>query len=678
MGSRLLLRRRWAVGPVMALVVSTLSFASTPAGGQASDGTIVYVKDELIWIATPDGDRRHQVTTEGRWFDPSMSDDGVITAIVATPGQEDRIVRLTQSGEVLSAFTPDIVFDLGLHKAEVRHDDALTIYGTIGGSLSQIETGAYIVDASGEPPTSQGGVGLEDAFAWYPGTDIVVSSEYDTIRYFAPGDDASREWIDRFDLDPHDMDISRDGELLGIVGCDFGTDDPVCERMEFHGLSGPPPAATTRVDCTIPAEDGGRFQSLTFGPDGASVVYDYLPPNGISSDVEIVVVRDLDLDACAMRDAHVLEVGAREPFWSPATFDPDGSGPVDPGPGPGGGGSTPPQPDAPVIELVDGGRIDGGGETDPVGQTVTTSQEVWDDDGAALVVLATADRFPDALAGAALAGEQGPILVTPFGDTLDPRVATEIQRVLPDDGTGTVAILGGTNAVSATAGQQALDAAGITSCPAPFPTDCRYAGTGREHTATLVAATVLALNDGSGNRALLARGDAFADAITGGAYAAEAGVPILLTPSTTLAPVTQQFITDNGIAEAIVLGGTSAISDPVAAAVPTTTRRIAGNERTATAAAIATDLWHTEGLDGGGILAINVRHDNGWQTALAAAVVSALANAPQLGVEGPPTPPGQPVLDAAALLGGPVATLATPTLVSNDQLDTLRTAASSR
>ncbi|WP_370327573.1 cell wall-binding repeat-containing protein [Euzebya sp.] len=27
-----------------------------------------------------------------------------------------------------------------------------------------------------------------------------------------------------------------------------------------------------------------------------------------------------------------------------------------------------------------------------------------------------------------------------------------------------------------------------------------------------------------------ARGDAFADAITGGAYAAEAGVPILLTP----------------------------------------------------------------------------------------------------------------------------------------------------
>ena len=81
----------------MALVVSTLSFASTPAGGQASDGTIVYVKDELIWIATPDGDRRHQVTTEGRWFDPSMSDDGVITAIVATPGQDDRIVRLTQS-----------------------------------------------------------------------------------------------------------------------------------------------------------------------------------------------------------------------------------------------------------------------------------------------------------------------------------------------------------------------------------------------------------------------------------------------------------------------------------------------------------------------------------------------------------------------------------------------------
>ncbi len=71
---------------------------------------------------------------------------------------------------------------------------------------------------------------------------------------------------------------------------------------------------------------------------------------------------------------------------------------------------------------------------------------------------------------------------------------------------------------------------------------------------------------------------------------------------------------------------------------------------------------------------VNVRHDDGWQTALAAAVVSALANAPQLGVENPPNGPSPATVQAAAQIGGPVAAFGSPGLVSDEQVIALRAA----
>lgn len=129
-------------------------------------------------------------------------------------------------------------------------------------------------------------------------------------------------------------------------------------------------------------------------------------------------------------------------------------------------------------------RLDGGGKADPVGQAIATSQVLFSDGAADRVVLATADRFPDALAGSALAGDDGPILLTLFGEELDPRVQAEIARVT--GGNGVALVLGGVAAVSEGAAGQARDAAGAPSCAAPFPGDCRYAGTGREHTAALI------------------------------------------------------------------------------------------------------------------------------------------------------------------------------------------------
>jgi hypothetical protein len=221
--------------------------------------------------------------------------------------------------------------------------------------------------------------------------------------------------------------------------------------------------------------------------------------------------------------------------------------------------------------------------------------------------------------------------------------------------------------VSEEAAAAARAAGGNRPCEPPFPASCRYAGTGREHTAALIAATVLAEHPGS--TALIARGDDFADAITGGAFAAAGNVPILLTPSDQLNTHTEQFLRDNSVGSAVVLGGTAAVSDPVFAALPVATRsRVAGAERTATAARIATELWRGSGRGNGGALVVNVRDPQGWQTALAAAVASAVYDAPQIGVEPPPAELSTPALEYLRQNPGPVMAMGRRELVSDDQL----------
>jgi hypothetical protein len=128
----------------------------------------------------------------------------------------------------------------------------------------------------------------------------------------------------------------------------------------------------------------------------------------------------------------------------------------------------------------------------------------------------------------------------------------------------------------------------------------------------------------------------------------------------------------NATQSAIVLGGPAAVSDATAGQLPAAeVVRIAGDDRTATSAAIATELWGA--VLGGAppvVGVVNVRAADGWQTALSGAVASARLAMPQLGVEGPPTGPGAAVSAYLATVpaGTPVIGLGDPTLVSDGQL----------
>ncbi len=241
-------------------------------------------------------------------------------------------------------------------------------------------------------------------------------------------------------------------------------------------------------------------------------------------------------------------------------------------------------------------------------------------DAAAAVVLARDDVFADALAGSPLAGDDSCVLYTAGGpdQPLDPETRAEIDRVLPDG--GPIRILGGPNAVSTTAEAELVSAGYAIQ---------RFEGPTRIETAVEVARAVRTANPG-GTDALLASGDTFPDAVTGGAYGAETGTPILLTGGASLHPATAAAMDELGVTRTIVLGGPAAVSDAAADAAPGCTR-VAGGNRMATAAAVATELWGSVLDTVDQVVVTNIERADGWALTLASAPVSARRDAPQLG-----------------------------------------------
>ena len=163
--------------------------------------------------------------------------------------------------------------------------------------------------------------------------------------------------------------------------------------------------------------------------------------------------------------------------------------------------------------------------TDRVGTAIEISQEGWFTTTpggtcatafAQAVVLARSDAFADALtAGPLAANKCGPLLTTP-PTGLDPRVTTEIQRVLPPG--RPIYVVGGTAAISAATVTE-LQAAG-------YPVT-RLAGTDLFGTAIAVARQIVGTNPRP--TFVFANGLNFPDALSAAPGAAVNGQALLLT-----------------------------------------------------------------------------------------------------------------------------------------------------
>ena len=207
---------------------------------------------------------------------------------------------------------------------------------------------------------------------------------------------------------------------------------------------------------------------------------------------------------------------------------------------------------------------------DRVATALATSRDTYDKPGSATaVVLANARSFADALTGVPLAARKGGPLLLTQSDSLDPRVADELRRVLRTS--SDVYLLGGTAALSERVAAE-IGAIGFSVV--------RFGGANRFETATTIAEEGL----GSPDLVLEVTGLSFADALAGGAAAAEAGGAVLLTDGDTQSLETARYLAMHPTAQRYALGGPAATADPGATS-------LAGADRYATAVLVAKEFF---------------------------------------------------------------------------------------
>lgn len=269
------------------------------------------------------------------------------------------------------------------------------------------------------------------------------------------------------------------------------------------------------------------------------------------------------------------------------------------------------------------------GAGDPATSAVAVSAARFADDSAAHVVLVRDDDPADALSGSPLTAD-GPMLLTASG-ALPDATRAELLRVLPDG--GTVYVLGGpaavTDAVTSEIRNAGLDPR-------------RLAGTDRVLTSVAVADEFFTLVPADGVAALArayAPADnptaAWADAVTGGGWAAWRRVPILLTPQEGLHPEVARAIERHGITIGVLFGGETALSESVERSVQFP-ERTGGDDRAETAVTIVDYRWPAGTHH---YVIVNGYRPDGWAFGLPAAGFSADHQAPILLADTTSLPP---------------------------------------
>ena len=253
-------------------------------------GSIVFVKNDNVWIMGPDGSGQRAVTTNGTaahpYRSPSQSDTGAIIAV-----RDTFILRMTQAGKVLNKIDPPALVD-----SAGEHLDGPPTEASISPNGKTI---AWTFSHYGCPPGLSCGVRLATGYtaSWHltPVTDHATSfygmpSWIGSQRTLQTGttsaaevqdiDRASVHWF--YDGDyaasPNDLtdgEISDDGKQV-VMTRGWGQNMTILT----YTLSGPVKTGVPALpvpNCLTNASP--NVGSPTFAPGGAALAYSY--PAGI-------------------------------------------------------------------------------------------------------------------------------------------------------------------------------------------------------------------------------------------------------------------------------------------------------------------------------------------------------------------------------------------------------------
>lgn len=212
-------------------------------------------------------------------------------------------------------------------------------------------------------------------------------------------------------------------------------------------------------------------------------------------------------------------------------------------------------------------RISG---TDRVDTAVKLSKKEYK--SADTVVIATKGNFADALTASTLASKKSAPILLVNKDSLNKSVKDEIKRL----GAKNVIIVGGVNSVGS-AVEKALKndlKLGVE----------RLAGNDRYETSKAIAEKIFSIT-GKRDKAIIANGRVFADALSVSPFAVEKNIPILLVTGDKMPSATKEAL--KGISEVYIAGGNNTVNKDLEKSMPKVAKRFAGKDRYATAVEIA-------------------------------------------------------------------------------------------
>ncbi len=228
---------------------------------------------------------------------------------------------------------------------------------------------------------------------------------------------------------------------------------------------------------------------------------------------------------------------------------------------------------------------------DRYGTMSAAVEEAFDDGSCDLVVLASGETYPDALTASGLAGVYDAPVVLTSGDSLTSEALEEIERVTGGSGSG----VGGLSEVIGVGGSGTIGPAVISRLEDLGCEVDVVAGQTRQETSLRVYEYVIDDGRSWGDKAVIASGEVFADALAGSSYAWAGDFPVFLTDSDgSLDPSISAALAEAAAAGSMegtrILGGTSWIpyaTEDAILEMGLDVRRWAGSDRYATSARVA-------------------------------------------------------------------------------------------